>query len=316
VKRRLLEILACPNCRSDLGIDIFKEDKEIREGELICKKCDSVYPVKDYIPRFVKSDEYVNTFSFEWYKHKTTQLDSKTGLNESEETFKRKTCFDLDKMKGKLILDAGCGVGRFMEVALKYGAEVVGVDLSFAVDITQENVGANKKAHIIQADIFNLPFKERVFDYIFSIGVLHHTPNTKEAFFSLVPFVKKGGEMAIWVYSDEGAYMKLYNRASNFWRFFTTKIPPEKLYAFCKIYANLMYPLKRIRYLRIILQIILPPSNYHHNRMWRILDTYDWLSPKYQWKHTYKEVERWFKEAGFEKIERLKVSVAVKGRID
>ncbi len=315
MKKQLLDILACPNCKSSFKLNVIKEDEgEIKEGKLICKRCRNVYLIKNYIPRFVKSDEYVDTFSFEWHKHKTTQLDSKRGSDESEETFKRKTGFDLNKLKDKLILDAGCGAGRFMEVVLKHGAKVVGVDLSFAVDVAQENVGRNNKAHIIQADIFNLPFKEEVFDYIFSIGVLHHTPNTKKAFFSLIPFLKKDGKIAIWVYSNEGKYIKIYNKVSNFWRFFTTRLSKKKLYSFCKVYANLIYPLKKIRYLRVILQIILPPSSYHPNKMRRILDTYDWLSPKYQWRHTYKEVEQWFKEAGFRKIERLSCSVSVKGK--
>jgi len=91
--------------------------------------------------------------------------------------------------------------------------------------------------------------------------------------------------------------MKLYNRASNFWRFFTTRLAPHQLYSFCEVYATFMYPLKRVRILRVPLQILLPPSSNHPDKTWRILDTYDWLSPKYQWKHTYSEVEGWFKKA-------------------
>jgi len=187
VKERLLDLLACPECGSEFEVNVFTVMEEIKEGELICRSCGRAYPIKNYIPRFVKTDGYVDTFSFEWYKHKTTQLDSRTGRDETEKTFK----FDLNKIKKSLLLDAGCGVGRFMEIALKYGAEVVGVDLSFAVDAAQENLGFNKNAHIIQADIFRLPFKKEIFDKIFSIGVLHHAPDTREAFARLLPFLKK-----------------------------------------------------------------------------------------------------------------------------
>ena len=314
MKRTLLSILVCPDCKKDLKINVFEEDEEIREGELICRECGSVYPIKNYIPRFVDRDKYVESFSFEWHTHRSTQLDSKTGRNETEKDFQIKTGFTSDELKDKLVLDAGCGVGRHMEVALKYGASVVGVDLSFSVDVAYENVGKNLKANVIQADILNLPFKSEVFDAAYSMGVLHHTPDTKKAFLSLVPLIKEGGKIAIFVYSNEGFYMKLYNKNSDFWRFFTTRVPEKKLYAFCNNYANLMYPLKKIRYLRAILQLVLPPSSYHPNRIWRVLDTYDWISPKYQWKHTYKEVEGWFKEAGLKKIERLSFPVAVRGR--
>ncbi|RLJ09146.1 MAG: hypothetical protein DRP13_01060 [Candidatus Aenigmatarchaeota archaeon] len=315
MKKELMKILACPKCKSNLKVDnISEKNGEIKTGTLKCVKCNSYYPIKNYIPRFVKRDEYVSSFSYEWWRHKKTQFDSYTGTKETEETFKEKTGFDLNKLKGSLVLDAGCGTGRFMEIVLNHRAKVVGVDLSFSVDVAQKNVGLNKNANIVQADIFNLPFKECVFDYIFSIGVLHHTPDTKKAFFSLIPFLKNGGEIAIWVYSNEGLYMKIFNKSSDFWRFFTTRISQEKLYKFCKVYANLVYPLKKIRGLRAILQILLPPTSYHPNKIWRILDTFDWLSPKYQWKHSYKEVYSWFDEAGLKDIKILSFPVALKGK--
>lgn len=313
MKERLMKILICPECNSSLKAErVSKAEGEIKDGQLVCVKCGNKYPIRNYIPRFVETDKYVGNFSREWYAHKTTQLDSKSGTKESEEIFKRKTDFDLNELKGDLVLDVGCGTGRFMEIGLKHGAEVVGIDLSFAVDVAQENIGKNKNAHIVQADIFNLPFKNESFDKVFSIGVLHHTPSTKDAFLNITSFLKKGGEIAVWVYSDEGWYMKLYNRSSNFWRFFARKLPPTLLYTFCKYWANLMYPLKKIRFLRVILQIILPPSNNHPR--WKVLDTYDWLSPKYQWKHTHDEVENWFKRSGLKEIKRLNYPIAVRGK--
>ncbi len=317
MRDKFIDILECPICRSTLYVDnasILRKNDIIESGILRCTGCDEEFPIKNGIPRFVKGDDYVSSFSYEWALNKTTQLDSKTGNKETESTFKASTGLDLNKFKGKLILDAGCGVGRFMETVLNYDAKVVGVDLSFAIDVAQKNVGSNRKAELIQADIFNLPFKKETFEFIFSIGVLHHTTNTRKAFMSLVPYLKRGGEIAIWVYSDEGVYQKIYNRAQDFWRIFTTRLPPEKLYEFSKIWPNLMYPLNRRRYLRAVSQIVLPVSSYHHNSEWRILNTFDWLSPKYQWKHTYEEVEKWFKEAGLEDIEKLKHPIGVKAR--
>ena len=60
--------------------------------------------------------------------------------------------------------------------------------------------------HIIQADIMNLPFRRRVFDLIFSEGVLHHTPHTQSAFNSLLKHLAPGGEMAFYVYQKEGTH--------------------------------------------------------------------------------------------------------------
>ncbi len=318
MKEKLLEILICPVCKSGLELKNTKvENGEIKEGKIICKSCDSEYPVFNYIPRFVKNDKYVDNFSFEWNLHRKTQLDSFSGTDESEETFKKRTGFDTGNLKGKLVLDVGCGSGRYSEVAGKYGANVIGIDLSYSVDAAFKNLGSKKNIHIIQADVFELPFKEEIFDYIFSIGVLHHTPNTQKAFKCLPKFLKSGGEIAIWVYSNEGFDTKVYNKISDFYRLFTTKMPKGLLYRLSYVslltYPLKTYPLKKIRFLTSIAYLIFPASD-HPIRAWRILDTFDWYSPKYQWKHTYNELILWFKESGLKGIKTLDSPVAVRGK--
>lgn len=313
MKEELLEILACPRCKNELGLTIAtRENNEIKEGKLVCKSCGTAYPISDYIPRFVKSDKYVDNFSFEWNLHRETQLDSISGTNESEQTFKRKTGFNMEKLKNKLVLDVGCGAGRFTEVVEKYGGDVVGVDLSFSVDAAFKNLGFKENVHIVQADVFDLPFREEIFDYIFSIGVLHHTPNTEEAFKCLPKFLKNRGEIAMWVYSNEGSFTKIHNKISGFYRFFTTKCPKKLLYRL-SYFSLPLYYLKRIKILGYIASFILPHSG-HPNPEWRILDTFDWYSPRYQWKHTYNEVVSWFKESGLKDIKTLEVPVAVNGK--
>lgn len=305
-------MLACPACKGKLELTIAEKDKEIAEGNLLCSNCYSYYPIRNYIPRFVYTDKYVYSFSIEWTLHKDMQLDSFSGTRESEKTFEEKTGFDLQKLKGRLVLDVGCGARRFMEVVEKYGTEVVGIDMSFSVDSAFRNLGFKKNIHVIQADIFSLPLKKDIFDYIFSIGVLHHTPNTKEAFKQLPRLLKEGGEIVIWVYSDEPFPLKVYNRVSNFYRIFTTRMPPKLLYYLSYISIPLYYP-KGIKLVGKTLNVILPTST-HTNPRWRVLDTFDWYSPKYQWKHTYNEVVCWFEEAGLTDIIKLDVPVPVQGK--
>jgi SAM-dependent methyltransferase len=288
------------------------KENEIVKGDLFCGNCHSNYPVLHYIPRFVNTDKYVHSFSTEWTMHRDTQLDSLSGTTESEDTFKQKTGFDLHGMKGALVLDAGCGAGRFTEIAAKYGAEVIGVDMSFSVDAAFESMGLKKNIHLIQADIFQLPFSESVFEYIFSIGVLHHTPSTKDAFCQLAHLLKEHGEIAIWVYPDEPFSRLLYNRISDFYRVFTTRMPWPMLYFLCHISVPLFY-LERVKGFGKVVGTIFPCSN-HPNPRWRVLDTFDWYSPKYQWKHTWKEVVGWFEGARLTDIVRLDVPISVKGR--
>ena len=223
MKPRLMNILACPSCRSSLILKVRSRAKgEIKEGELSCSDCQAAYPIKNFIPRFVESDDYAQNFSKEWGWYQSV-VQKIREPKEQESYVLRRTGFDKKEVKNKLMLDVGQGAGIAMDWFLKYGAEVVGIDLSFAVDAAFKLHGFHPKAHLIQASVFNLPFKEEVFDYIYSIGVLHHTPDCKKAFFQLPRLVKKGGKIAIWLYPWQG----LYSALSDFWRFFTTKLPPK-----------------------------------------------------------------------------------------
>jgi SAM-dependent methyltransferase len=125
----------------------------------------------------------------------------------SEKEFMAKTGFSQELLAGKLVLDAGVGAGRYTDVASRWGADVVAVDLSFAVEAAQRNFGVRKNVWIAQADIGSLPFRDGSFDVIFSIGVLHHTPDTRAYFAKLVPLLKPGGVIAIWVYPRQGDYI-------------------------------------------------------------------------------------------------------------
>lgn len=109
-----------------------------------------------------------------------------------------------EHFRGKTVLDMGCGKGRHVLYAKEFGAkDVVGIDMSHAVDAAFKNVGRMEGVHIVQADIFRLPFKS-AFDYAYSIGVLHHTPDPGVAFSKMVEKVKSGGSVSAWVYGREG----------------------------------------------------------------------------------------------------------------
>lgn len=308
MKLELLDWLQCPNCKGCFSLNsLVKEGIEIKAGAVFCE-CGSKYPIINGIPRFVGTDKYVDSFSFEWTKHRTTQLDSANGTTESEERFAKSLDFPLEDLKGKLVLDVGCGTGRFAEIVLKYGGTVVGIDLSFAVDAAYQSMGAHPNMHIIQADIFNLPFTEGTFDFIYSLGVLHHTPDPKKAFLCLPKYLKEGGKISVTLYA---AYNKVYVMTSTFWRFFTTKLPKRLLYALAHIAVPLYY-LYRIPGLYQIGMSVFP-VNMHRNRKWRVLDTFDSYSPTYQSYHTHYEVFQWFEEAGLRNIKVLEGGISLIG---
>jgi len=311
MQTKLTELLACPKCQRSLLLTVkAKAAGEIKSGSLKCPRCRKKYPIVNFIPRFVKSDQYVNNFSFEWQIHRTTQLDSYNHNHLSRDTFFEKTGFSNRDLKGKLVLDVGCGMGRFMEIAADNGAAVVGIDLSLAVEAARDNLKQRKNCHFIQADIFHLPFKSKTFDAIFSIGVLHHTPDTKKAFMMLPSLLKSGGKLAIWVYGQN--QFRPYTYFGHWWRIITTRLPKQLLYSLSYTAVPLYY-LYKIPFVGTLINIILPFST-DPNWRWRILDTFDWYSPKYQWQHTYPEVVDWFETAKLKVLKILKFEASILGQ--
>ncbi len=294
MKGRLLELLVCPACKAEL---VLRGEQlagpEILGGTLACRGCPNTYPIINGMPRFVGRDAYAASFGDEWHRFRTVQLDSANGSHESEDGFARKTGLGSDDIRGRLVLDAGVGAGRYAEVMARWGAEVVGVDLTRAVDAAAENLRHWDNVHLIQADIFALPFRDDTFDVAYSIGVLHHTPDTAAAFRRVAATVKKGGQLAIYVYQFGG----MMRHVSDVLRTVTTRLPRSVVYYGCLVAVPLHY-VHRLPVIGRVSGVLLPTID-HPRWRWRWLDTFDWYTPRYQWKHRYPEVLRWFREAGF-----------------
>ncbi|MBI2094229.1 MAG: methyltransferase domain-containing protein, partial [Candidatus Omnitrophica bacterium] len=134
------ELWACPSCRA-----LIPSLSSWEASSFLCDQCGLRFPWIDGIPRFVESDSYVKSFSFEWLRHRKTQLDP-SSPGESEQTFREKTGLTPEQVEGKLILDAGCGMGRFAQVVSRWGGRVVGMDLSRSVEAASENLSGYKNA--------------------------------------------------------------------------------------------------------------------------------------------------------------------------
>src|SRR5467141_1540519 len=129
MKRHLLNWLVCPSCRGELTLSASQaREDEIEEGTLACEKCRKTFPVVRGIPRFVPSEQYAASFGRQWNRYAKLQLDSYNGTPFSRQRFYSITEWNSTAMAGKLVLDVGCGAGRFAEVVLRDGAEVVAVD--------------------------------------------------------------------------------------------------------------------------------------------------------------------------------------------
>lgn len=236
MKERIIKYLGCPECNSDLELKQKSPSDStghIIDGSLICKGCQNLYPIIHGVPFFSKDLSDVNVdknrknFADEW-NYFTAEMDStnetlaKNELNSYFHPFVNYS--DLDN---KIVLDGGCGGGRFIYITGKESnaKEIFGMDLSSAVFTAFKNTKHLDNVTVIQADITKPPFKkQRIFDFIYSVGVLHHLPSPINGFTSLTEHLKSNGKILAWVYGKEGNYLYI-TFADPIRKVITSKLP-------------------------------------------------------------------------------------------
>lgn len=237
MKVALLQYLACPSCNGDIRLEDSPETDgvEILEGGLSCATCSERFPIIRGVPRFAdlakveaEKTATARSFGFEW-KH-FTQEDTRY----AEQLLGWIAPVTPEFFRNKVILDGGCGKGRHMLLAASWGArEVIGVDLSEAVDSAFSATRSAANMHVVQGDISHLPLK-RAFDYAFTVGVLDHIPDPLLGFKSLASKIRPGGHLSVWVYGAEnnGWIINLVNPLRER---FTSRINPRALLHLSKL---------------------------------------------------------------------------------
>ena len=77
MKREYLEFLCCSNCHSDFQLEVDDEKQDrIKSGALICNNCKKKIAIRNYIPRFIETQSYADSFGSEWNAFPRVQLDS------------------------------------------------------------------------------------------------------------------------------------------------------------------------------------------------------------------------------------------------
>ena len=313
MKRHLLDHLVCPASGDALTLETFKRDgDEILEGRLSSPRGRS-YAISRGVPRMCPSEAYASSFGYEWNSYSRIYFDGtdRFRIHSTQAQMQRKLGLSAATARHGRVLDVGCGTGANAAAIAEWGAaEVCCVDVSAAVDAAFTNLRHRDNVHVVQADVFALPFRHETFDLIYSIGVLMHTPDTKQAFRSVVPLLRAQGTIAIWVYEDFRGITRWWSDAL---RTVTTRMNPRVLHALCWL-AVPAYYIYRVPMVGKAIFHFLPPVSKEPYWQDRVLDTFDWYSPTYQWKHTYPEVYAWFREANLMEMQLLDVPISMSGR--
>lgn len=311
-----LSLLVCPRSKRPLvlGERRVLEESRVREGVLVEPVSGTCYPITDFIPRFVPEQNYARSFGVEWTVHSRTQYDATSGFAVSRDRFEKETRWARD-LRGELVLEVGSGSGRFTTHALQTGATVVSFDYSEAVEANYGSNGKHMNLLLVQASVYEMPFRLDCFDRAFCFGVLQHTPDPRRAFSSIVRHLKPGGRIAADVYVKD---LRNWLLNPKYWvRPFVSRKNPHTLYDALKRYVDLMWPLARI--LRKIPRIgatlnwklliadysatALQHADDATLKQWAYLDTFDMLSPMFDKPQSLRTFRQWFCEAGLEDVD-------------
>lgn len=342
---KFLNFLRCIRCKNPLESTPFKEDRlgsdsVVTEGLLHCS-CGQMYPVIQGIPRLLPVSHwhllhaaYENYFSA--YSNYFGAQDSgmfqkspeeKSSLNLKHQTIKNfgyewRTFHDYDlknfetllsplsssDFKNRRVLDAGCGAGRHTKQSVERGAQTVfGIDISYAVDAAYQNTKHIPNVCIVQGDLYHVPFMEKSFDIIYSLGVLHHLPEPVRGFKSLAPLLDEGGAVAFWVYSSQ---RKTSRRVIEAFRAITKHLPHPALKTVSFLCAVLDFflfikpyqLLSRNKTLESFLKTCVPSRVVDYARYDFYVTYVDWIdrlvAPVSHY-HSLEELQQWFVDAGF-----------------
>lgn len=323
----LVEKLACPECRGDVRVAEVREQHAVRilRGTLECTACARRYPIEHGVPRLVKvaADvaEVCRRFSFQW-------LSRWHGRFEGERCYGFNDDLYIGWVKGQLecrrplapgewLLDAGCGSGEKTRVLARLCPEqnVVGLDLGVeSLEQAVAKFGDVPNLDYVQGNILEPPFKDRQFDAGMSLGVLHHTDNTRRAFASFRRMLKDKTTCVIWLYPTywEGPEWRMPYFARDFITFRQGHKLPAGLLRFVAHGIVIgLFPIVQFFFWKCYRRIgrdlpffraAIQTMTWKERCQAQVFYCFDTLLPRYQWRHTIREVESWFPEEGLDPV--------------
>ncbi|MGI6455139.1 MAG: class I SAM-dependent methyltransferase [bacterium] len=314
------------------GADLPEEyRKEIIDG-IFTTSSGKVYPIIDAVPRFtddslityrefiqqyaeqlrniaavqelIKSedefDDIRRSFSDEWEIFDYDQ-DNTWGWNleQRKEVFRNDVAMSSDQLQGKVLFDAGCGNGSLTAKLTDFGLEVIGMDLHNGLARAQAKKGKFARGrehlvHYVQGNLFKPPFKKHTFDLIYSSGVIHHTPDSRQTFERIYPLVREGGRVYVWVYGKRPLAVVLFQGSG---RMIRKVVPLKVLYLMCAVLAP---------FYKVTSEILNQLHIMHFRKRTTreiTLDLFDAFSPQFNHRHTHDEVVEWFKRHHFRNVQ-------------
>lgn len=276
-----IPLLRCPVCRDSLEFDVDVDDDGILRHRLPAT-CDERYPVIGAIPRMLLGSHRATVWRAHPHWFDVTAERRRIGAVWSEEgttegqTARIVAAFDdewrlfavvdsAEERKGfaqyfdlveprmlsedQIVLDAGCGAGRWAYQVSVRGPRVLAVDLGQSIEIAARNTSSAGRVACVQADLQALPLGAGSVDWAYSLGVLHHVEDPARALRLISSAVRSGGSVLLYLYyafDNRGPAYRALFRVVDAIRRVTSRLPRALLVTFASATAVLVYwPLAR-----------------------------------------------------------------------
>ncbi len=209
-------------------------------------------------------------------------------------------------------LDAGCGSGRWSRYLAPKVGWVEAIDPSKAIYAAASQNNDLDNIRFSKADINDLPFNDESFDFVFSLGVLHHIPDTEMALSALSRQLKSGGHLLLYLYyslDNRGILYRSIFQLSNLIRFIICRMPGPIKRLLCDLIAIVLYlpfvalsALLRSIGLKSLSKKI--PLHYYLGKSWFVIrnDALDRFGTPLEQRFSRLEIESMLKRNGFENI--------------
>lgn len=337
----VLPYLACPSCRQGLA---FEPDRDATRGILVHARagCARRYPVVGGIPRLllgpgrhavaarhaprVDPGSAVGELLREWLDERGTTPDVVASFDDEWSRFADVDTADIRRLYRQyfdlvpdawlepenVVLDAGCGAGRWAYQVARTGARVIALDMGLSVELAARSTKGFANVACVQGDLGALPIRHRSADWCYSLGVLHHTDDPPAGLRQLVSALRPGGGVLLYLYYDVGSRNPIARASfavATQVRRVVSKSPRTVVHVVAVLFAIFVYlPLARLaRVLRTSGLHRLAegvPLSFYADRSFRTMrnDSLDRFGTRIEWRFSRSAMATLMREAGLSHI--------------
>jgi len=212
---------------------------------------------------------------------------------------------------GGVGIDVGCGTGRWATLVAPRVAQLHLLDASpEALAVAKENLSQAKNVSYHANSVAEIPLPPQSLDFAYSLGVLHHVPDTQSAIEAIAGKLKPGAPFLVYLYyafDNRPTWYWVLWRMTNVMRLVISRLPHGLRLAVSQAIAALFYwPLARTA--RMISRFRLSPRtlplSYYADKSFYVMrtDAYDRFSTSLEKRFTRLEIERMLVSSGFSDV--------------